>query len=116
MPLLNDSFAGASAYSDQVCDGLVEAGAAYLNDVLRRHDLPSSSHTDVRIGTPSLLLEQQIKANDIDLVVMTSHGRGGVSRVALGSVTDRMIGQGPPVLIVKPNSNANEEELSRRQS
>lgn len=37
----------------------------------------------------------------IDLVVMTSHGRGGLLRAALGSVTDRMLGGSAPVLIVR---------------
>jgi nucleotide-binding universal stress UspA family protein len=34
---------------------------------------------------------------------MTSHGRGGVLRTALGSVTDRMLAEAKaPVLIVRP--------------
>ncbi|MGE0057344.1 MAG: universal stress protein [Dehalococcoidia bacterium] len=37
----------------------------------------------------------------IDLVVVTSHGRGGLLRSALGSVTDRLIGGSAPVLIVR---------------
>ena len=102
IPMLNDSFAGVTSYSDQVCEGLIESGSAYLADVVHRHSLPASCHQEVRIGTPSLLLEDQIQANDIDLVVMTTHGRGGISRATLGSVTDRIIGQGPPVLVVKP--------------
>jgi nucleotide-binding universal stress UspA family protein len=37
----------------------------------------------------------------IDLIVMTSHGRGGFMRAALGSVSDRMLGGVAPVLIVR---------------
>ncbi len=38
-----------------------------------------------------------------DLIVMSSHARGGVSRIALGSVADYLIRRaGVPVLIVKP--------------
>jgi nucleotide-binding universal stress UspA family protein len=39
---------------------------------------------------------------DIDLVAMSSHGRGGAARAALGSVTDRLIRSGGlPVLVAK---------------
>jgi nucleotide-binding universal stress UspA family protein len=35
-------------------------------------------------------------------VIMTSHGRGGIVRSALGSVTDRMLGGTAPVVVVRP--------------
>ena len=48
-------------------------------------------------------LEGYAKRNDIDLVVISSHGRGGFSRLSLGSVTDSLIRRTTiPVLVVKP--------------
>jgi nucleotide-binding universal stress UspA family protein len=39
----------------------------------------------------------------IDLVAIATHGRGGVQRLILGSVADKLIrGAGPPVLVVRP--------------
>ncbi len=39
---------------------------------------------------------------DIDLIVMGSHGRTGLKRLLMGSVTERVIGKAPcPVLVVK---------------
>jgi nucleotide-binding universal stress UspA family protein len=39
----------------------------------------------------------------IDLVAIATHGRGGIQRLILGSVADKMIrGAGPPVLVVRP--------------
>lgn len=39
---------------------------------------------------------------DIDLIVMGSHGRTGLKRLLMGSVTERVIGNAPcPVLVVK---------------
>ncbi len=39
----------------------------------------------------------------VDLAVMTTHGRGALSRAWLGSVTDRMVREAPfPVLAVRP--------------
>jgi nucleotide-binding universal stress UspA family protein len=41
--------------------------------------------------------------NKVDLIVMGSHGRGGVARLSLGSVTDLLIRRTTiPVLVVKP--------------
>jgi nucleotide-binding universal stress UspA family protein len=48
-----------------------------------------------------MALEQYAEAASVDLVVMTTHGRGGIARAALGSVTDRMLGGVAPVLIVR---------------
>src|SRR6266542_601366 len=45
--------------------------------------------------------------NGVDLIVMSSHGRGGLARVWLGSVADRLIREtGLPVLVVRPPSVA----------
>ena len=58
--------------------------------------------TDVMVGDAATQLEAYVKQHGIDLVVMTSHGRGGLSRSALGSVTDRLLSNGAaPVLVVR---------------
>ncbi len=42
------------------------------------------------------------KRNKVDLIVMSSHGRGGIARLSLGSVTDSLIRHTTiPVLVVK---------------
>jgi nucleotide-binding universal stress UspA family protein len=44
-------------------------------------------------------------AHQIDLVVMTTHGRGALSRAWLGSVADRLVRQlAMPVLLVRPHA------------
>lgn len=51
-------------------------------------------------------LERYAKSNDVDLIVISSHGRGGMSRLSLGSVTDALIRRTTiPVLIVKPTAS-----------
>ena len=43
------------------------------------------------------------KENNIDLIVMSTHGRSGVHRWIFGSVTQRVLRHSPvPVLIVPP--------------
>jgi len=47
------------------------------------------------------IIQAAIK-NEVDLIVMGSHGRTGLKRLLMGSVTERVIGQAPcPVLVVK---------------
>lgn len=48
-------------------------------------------------------LAEYIDAAEIDIVVMTTHGRGGLSRAWLGSVADRLVRtSSAPVLLVRP--------------
>src|SRR5687767_5227626 len=46
------------------------------------------------------------RRNDVELIVISSHGRGGFARFSLGSVTDSLIRHTTvPVLVVKPASS-----------
>lgn len=57
--------------------------------------------TDVRRGVPYEVILDYADEADVDLVVMGTHGRSGVDRFLLGSVTDRVIRAGAvPVLAV----------------
>lgn len=85
----------------KVAEEVLDSGREYLAGVVEKLAAPQQVVTEVSIGSPSMELDSYIEANEIDLVVMTSHGRGGVARAALGSVTDRMVGVGPPVLVVR---------------
>ncbi|MDD2902371.1 MAG: universal stress protein [Syntrophales bacterium] len=50
------------------------------------------------------IIQAAIK-NEVDLIVMGSHGRTGLKRLLMGSVTERVLGQSPcPVLVVKKGS------------
>lgn len=52
-------------------------------------------------GQPHDMIADYAQENDIDLVVMGSHGRSGVRRVLLGSVTERTLrSTRVPVLVV----------------
>jgi nucleotide-binding universal stress UspA family protein len=52
-------------------------------------------------GKPHKVIAEQAADEDIDLVVMGSHGRAGVRRALLGSVTERTLrSTDAPVLVV----------------
>ncbi|MCE9607727.1 MAG: universal stress protein [Planctomycetia bacterium] len=58
-------------------------------------------------GDPAAQIAALAKAEGIDLIVMSSHGRTGLGRMLLGSVAEAVIRRADcPVLIVKPTANA----------
>jgi nucleotide-binding universal stress UspA family protein len=55
----------------------------------------------VEPGQPDSTLVHWAKSENIDLIVMSSHGRSGLSRVLMGSVTEEILRRSPcPVLVV----------------
>lgn len=63
--------------------------------------------TDVVSGTPHEAIVDYGEAHDVDLVVMPTHGKSGLGRFLLGSVTERVITTSPvPVLAVTPETDA----------
>jgi len=89
------------AYIPQV-DDEIEAGAtAYLRQKeadVRGIDV---SAFVVRGAIADGLLDF-IEKEAVDLVVMTTHARGGLARAALGSVADRVLQGLAPVLLIRP--------------
>jgi nucleotide-binding universal stress UspA family protein len=57
-------------------------------------------------GPVAATLVKQARKIGADLVIMTTHGRGGLERAWLGSVTDQLIRRiGIPLLIVRPGED-----------
>lgn len=82
-------------------DTLTEAAREYVERTAKGVSSPGGVKTATLIGPPAAQLSEYVKENNVDLVVMTSHGRTGIVRTALGSVTDRLLGAEAPVLIVR---------------
>jgi len=54
-------------------------------------------------GSPFLEIIRYAKANDVDLIVLGTHGRGPVAHMLLGSVAEKIVRKAPcPVLTVRP--------------
>lgn len=84
-------------------EGLTEHGMVYLDAVKGR--LPEGIQVD------TLLLRGDVEDNliefalhqGIDLVVMSTHGHGGLRRLVMGSTAERLARSGAPVLLVRPD-------------
>jgi universal stress protein A len=58
--------------------------------------------TAVRQGKPFVEIIKEAKEKDMDLIVMASHGRTGVSHMLMGSVAEKVVRKAHcPVLIVR---------------
>jgi nucleotide-binding universal stress UspA family protein len=83
----------------------------YLDAVVGR--LRAEAGPDVEVSSAVLTgavpeaLEEQLMATGVDLVVMTTHGRGPLARAWLGSVADALIRRlSVPLLLVRPQEAA----------
>lgn len=59
--------------------------------------------TEVIVGYPKEEIINFAKNNEVDLVVMGTHGRKGVDRVLFGSIAEKVLVQSPvPVVTIRP--------------
>jgi nucleotide-binding universal stress UspA family protein len=62
-----------------------------------------SCETIIRMGgRPYEFIVEEAKKRGIDLIVMGSHGRTGMSKLLMGSVAERVIGHAPCPVMVTP--------------
>ncbi|WP_327052158.1 universal stress protein [Halomicrococcus gelatinilyticus] len=58
--------------------------------------------TETELGRPSQVIVRYADENDVDQIIMGSHGRSGVSRILLGSVAETVVRRSPiPVTVVR---------------
>lgn len=90
-------------------DALERQGEAAVDEILekgRAAGIESVEGTVVS-GTPFRAILDYIDTHDIDLVVMGTHGRSGVDRYLLGSVTEKVVRLSEvPVLTVRISQGA----------
>lgn len=90
-----------SYHEGTILDRIKEEGEKGLQQ-LRREIKGIEIETTVVIGSPHVEIVRFSRENDIDLIVIATHGRTGLSHVLLGSVAERVVQMAPcPVLIVK---------------
>jgi nucleotide-binding universal stress UspA family protein len=99
--------AGAPAFDRRLDDEVKAQMRKRLEDTRER--VAAHFHHEASLtwleGPVAPALELHVAESGADLVVMTTHGRSGLSRVWLGSVAERMARHSPvPVLFVRPTA------------
>jgi len=75
----------------------------YLEDIEKKlRDKGFKVRTESRLGKPAEEIVDYAAKNGVDLIIMASHGRSGISRWAYGSEADKILRSScVPVLLVK---------------
>jgi len=69
---------------------------------------------EVLLGGRGQAISSHAQSEKVDLIVMSSHGRGGLGRAVLGSVADEVIrSSGVPVLVIRDEATGPTVELPR---
>ena len=87
----------------ELADQMHDEARGYLDEVatsLRRQGIRVS--WEVRADIPGDEIVRAAETSAADLIVMSSHGRGGIRRLVLGSVTDTVLRTGSIPLLVIP--------------
>ncbi|WP_323190795.1 universal stress protein [Halostella sp. PRR32] len=101
-----------------ISDMLRDEGEAAIDRV---RDIAAGTSVDVEgslvDGTPSKEIVRYAEQNDCDLIVMGTHGRGGIDRLLLGSVAERVVRSSDvPVLTVRVGEPSEERAEGREQN
>lgn len=95
---------GVDVRSAGVLDVLEESAQSAVESIEERATQASVSAVETAIehGSPYRGIRSYIEDNDVDLVVMGTHGRCGIERYLLGSVTEKTVRTSPvPVMTVR---------------
>lgn len=82
--------APAVLFGDFDAESRKHRAGEFLGEFLQRHELSGLTEV-VRVGDPGLAICEYEKENDVDLIVMPSHGHHGLRRILLGSVAERVL-------------------------
>lgn len=87
-----NAYTSMEAGTEMVVDALESEGEMAINRVGdAAEDADIEIEEDLVTGTPHRSILEYIDDHDIDLVVMGTHGRTGLDRLLLGSVTERVV-------------------------
>lgn len=102
------SYSSLEAGSEIVIEALEAEGEEATERVAKAaEEAGVEAVTTVTTGTAYRTIREYVEENDIDLTVMGTHGRQGLDRYLLGSVTERVVRTSEvPVLTVRQESEA----------
>lgn len=102
-----DPVDGATVWGPGTADDWASASEERANTVLgdardAAADFGLEISTDSTVGRPAHAIVEYAAEHDLDHIVIGSHGRGGISRVLLGSVAETVVRRAPvPVTVFR---------------
>ena len=88
--------------SEQFIEQVREEGRKSLDAFARKNFKDRPVKTVFLEGRPFVEIIRYARENQIDLIVISTHGRSGIKHVLFGSVAEKVVRKAPcPVLVVK---------------
>lgn len=100
---LADSFAVLKEDMEQKEEDIIETIRNYFSTLEKRiKETGTSYELVIKKGNPAETICDFANENEMDLIAMSTHGHGGISRCLLGSVADKVVqSSSRPVLLIK---------------
>jgi nucleotide-binding universal stress UspA family protein len=100
--LSSEYAAGAGLVAEDLAAGAERDAKQLLSGFRQRLSLPPSTLEFVERGAPAAEIVKAASEWRADLIVVGSHGRGGIERALVGSVADGVLRHAPcPILVVR---------------
>lgn len=93
--------------------GIIDGAEKGLEEFVEQYlsDYPDTV-TSVISGDATDMIINYVTSNEIDLIIMGTHGRKGLDKVIFGSVAERVVKTAPvPVMVVNPHKTNKETEI-----
>lgn len=102
------TLAGATPISDQIRERAVNYMTSVRNQL--RQEGVNATYIIVEGTSPAEEIRKYVEAEDIDLVVMSTHGRTGLARFLFGSVANKVLQTvRVPVMLIRPDEAEGDE-------
>ncbi len=91
-----------------------EVSKAKLTELAKTHLLGVKHELRTMVGQPAAAILHAQKTFDADVIVMSTHGRRGLSHLFMGSVAERVVREAAcPVLTIRPSHTAEAVEATQ---
>jgi len=105
------AYSSLEVAADAVADELRSEGTEAVEAIAERAaDAGVAAETAIETGVVHQSIVDYVDREDIDLIVMGTHGRTGVDRFLLGSVAEKVVRTADaPVMTVRANAGATDD-------
>ncbi|WP_322815886.1 universal stress protein [Chloroflexus sp.] len=97
-------YSGMLATTTEAITQMEQEALDYLNHIAKQFQSEGYQvHTEISALPPAEAIIEYAANHNVDLIVIATHGRSGLSRWVFGSVTQKVVQVAPtPVLVIRP--------------
>jgi nucleotide-binding universal stress UspA family protein len=108
-----EGYAPSTSFPDKLTEVTRVRLENQLEDMARKVPARAKVKTTLLWGNPAKEIVKEAESGKFDLIVMATHGREGMSRLFIGSVTEEVLRRAPcPVLAIRTKVAEERSEVS----